>query len=277
MISKRNFLIIIETRSNGKLYHDYAKWFRKQDRENSDVVFLIQNMKQTNVRLLYAHKFIIQTMCPELYSLIKEAEMKQEKEGKTEEQTEVLILQDDQPVSFGVFALFVDFLYTYSLQIVKQKWDNLMLKQLYHLAKRFKCTVLQNLLEDNVSLECIANSHPIIQLQSTFYKFITGKLGTPPPKHGIVHLKFSSGSVLYVHKGLLCNRCQYFKGVFNEYFSEGRTNIVEVNEELNERTMEILLEYFYTGLIPDVTVEESIPLYYAVVLFGVDPLKPFLR
>lgn len=43
--------------------------------------------------------------------------------------------------------------------------------------------------------------------------------------------------------------------ISNLYFSEGQTNIVELNEEINERTIEILLEYFYIGSIPDVTVE----------------------
>lgn len=192
------------------MYYDYASWFRKQDSQNSAVVFLIQNTQKTYTRPLYAHKFIIQTMCPELYSLILEAEKQQEKD----EITKVLILQDEKPVSFGVFALFIDFLYTYSLHIVKKSWDNVRLGQLHHIAKRFKCTVLQNLLEDCVCLECIADSHPLKKLKIAYYDFITGKMGLFPPKHGIVHLKFSSGKVYYAHKNLLCNRCQYFKSLF---------------------------------------------------------------
>jgi hypothetical protein len=105
--------------------------------------------------------------------------------------------------------------------------------------------------------------------------FQSGRI--PDAINGIVHFVLED-EILYAHRGLITNRCPYFKAMFGSSgFKESETNSVDIPSDIGSQAIKIILEYLYTGFLPEISVSDSISVYYAITLYDITLLKPFLR
>jgi hypothetical protein len=105
--------------------------------------------------------------------------------------------------------------------------------------------------------------------------FESGRI--PDAINGIIHFVLED-EILYAHRGLISNRCPYFKAMFGvSGFKESETNTVDIPSDIGSSAIKIILEYLYTGFLPEISVSDSISVYYAISLYDIAPLKPFLR
>eukprot|EP01080_Neovahlkampfia_damariscottae_P009030 gene9030-1128_t len=258
---------------HSELCKDLTRWFRSQDEENSDLVF---NFGYSEKRI-YAHKLIIEITCPELYKLVQKS---MENQQYYEEKTQVTI-EFDEKISFLVFGTFIDSLYNFGLQIKSDSWGENRFEQLYYIAKLFKNDILVELLEGHLNFATIQKNNMQYQLKKNYLKYVNGEIFSssriPDPINGLVHFVFED-EILYAHKGLITNRCPYFKSMFSMVgFKEVETNTIDVPEDIGKNAIKLILEYLYTGFLPEISISDSISVYYAVSLYDIAPLKPFLR
>lgn len=254
------------------IFNGYSKWFRMQSPENSDVLFYF-GMEQKKI---YAHKFMIEITCPKLYQYILEAEKRKKSMDEITEVYEIF----DQKVYFNVFGTFIEFLYTFSLNIDPKVWNKERFEMLLYLSRKFDCKILEESIIGKLEYETIIKNYLPFQIEKNIMSFITGQRfgdNLPSPGNGIIHFIFEDGP-LYAHKGLLMNRSSYFNVMFEtKGFQESESGIVEMPQDVSKQSMISILEYLYLGKKPHVSVSDAVGLYYAISIYDIPELKPYLR
>jgi hypothetical protein len=142
---------------------DLTKWFREQDKEQSDLVF---NFGFSDKKV-YAHKFVIEITSPELYKLVQ----KELKNQENYEQLTQVNTKFDQKISFNIFGTFIDSLYNFGLQINSDAWNESRFEQLYYLAKLFKHQILVEMLEGQLHFSTIQKNN--IQVSNFVFLMIS--------------------------------------------------------------------------------------------------------
>lgn len=80
------------------------------------------------------------------------------------------------------------------------------------------------------------------------------------------------GRTVYVYKGILAARSEFFKALIESGFAEKDNHMMEVDDESEEKALLLLLEFCYTG---EITVAERdvLPYYFIADKYQVLSLK----
>jgi len=262
------------------LNRDYSSWLKSSQNEKSaDILFLFSSTEKK----IFAHRFMIKCMSKELYVLVNT--IGKEFDGLT---TVALVeyYEDHWKVKKEieeiVFRTLIQFLYTFTLTIDTNLWSDDRNHQLFSLAKRFQCHVICETIQKKLSFRTLCQECFLPRIKFYLKDFILGKLFPEKfmnPGHGLVKLIADDGSgALYAHKGILLSRSSFFRSMFKKGFKEDEENIIDLTSDQKIEILYYILEYFYTGEVPnDFKVEDAIPLYYVCETFQIFELRQYLR
>ena len=97
------------------------------------------------------------------------------KNFKLDKQRKVVRFDIDN-ISYGVLFTFIEFLYTFSLNLETNVWYEKRISQLYNCAKIFECEVLEKMITQKLELSVMVDYNFQLLLQKGISEFITKKM-----------------------------------------------------------------------------------------------------
>jgi hypothetical protein len=251
-----------------KLQHGMKNWFGQQTLGDTILIF-------QDGRKIHCHRCIL-----EKNSFFKKIIQSLKNEECIEIKMEIL-----QNPNYDLIYLIIEYLYTGSFDLKsfeEKKMDVLLLHQL---SKELKCEFIEEICTGELSFHSIQGNHLKMAFQHFEHYFLVHSISEMDQfqlHSGMVNLiapfdmETEEMGFIQAHKSYLAQRSEYFKLMFNSLFSESSSSNIEILE-ISILTLSKIIQYLYSGVLPEVTSDICVEFYLSVHKFELKELIPFIR